>query len=172
VGNKLKEFILKELVSDSGLKEKWQILTEKRFGAMARIIGKSPELKDMILPPPREIEGNRLVLSFFETIIKTDLLIKIREKFGEEAGRLEDNEEFEISYLEAKEDLLGQRKARQAEPEREERKFEDADRKKTKKYDYELLTSGKKVKFLTSQEAEEIRERNGLGRKSEIFIDD
>jgi|GEM_PF-6130164 len=45
-------------------------------------------------------------------------------------------------------------------------------RGKEGEHDYELITSGKKRKFITARKAEERRENKGTGIKNEIFIDD
>ncbi len=74
--SKFKEFILKELASDKGLKERFAVVLEKRYGSMARYFHDINEktqdeiIKCFIPKDTKKIEGDELLFSAYENFMK------------------------------------------------------------------------------------------------------
>lgn len=116
----IRELILKEVRNNEDLKEMYETLLADKFGAMARYISCNGPLPEDIKYSPSRLT---YIKHLYEINFK-DKLKKILEKQLEEKISLI---EFDIAYLEAKDDLVVQEKTRPSEPrvkEKESRKPE------------------------------------------------
>lgn len=161
VSRLIADLILKEWKGDKELKEMLEVILSSKTGKMARYIydnnlgGENPKEKYV----PVNLEQLK---HLYEINFKDKLKEALRKKFSKKFSDVD----FDVAYLEARDELSGGDKKQAKIISRDDKVVEDSS------FEYELLFSGKKRKLLTVQRAEQIRNRKGTGAKNEIFIDD